>query len=50
MGQWPEAFYLRNRSTEHYTFETSSDYELPARMNALVVATQAACNAISASK
>jgi murein peptide amidase A len=47
MGQWPEAFYLRTRAKEHYTFEVSSDYELSARVDALVTASLEACRAVS---
>jgi murein peptide amidase A len=51
MKEWPEAFYLRERrGGEHYTFETSSDYELTDRVNALMTATLTACSAISLSK
>jgi hypothetical protein len=47
--QWPEAFYLFLNKTRHsYTLEAPSDFPLPTRVAALVVAVRAVLNAISA--
>jgi len=45
--EWPEAFWLvQNRTRQSYTFEAPSDFPLAVRVNALVVAANAALAAL----
>lgn len=40
---WPEAFYLFNKKgAQNYTFETSSDFPLPMRVDAIITAVNTA--------
>ena len=46
---WPEAFYLiSHKARQGYTLEAPSDFPLPARVNALVAAVNAAIQAFTA--
>ena len=48
---WPEALYhITHKSRQGYTLEAPSDFPLPARVNALVAAANAAVSALAAQK